>query len=103
MADAAAKDEVAALESASWGLFQIMGFHWKALGYSSVQQFTQSMVASEGGHLEALARFIEANKLAKALAACRPGDPESCRAFCKAYNGGGYASHNYHVKLARAL
>lgn len=31
MADAAACDEQAALESASWGLFQIMGYHWREL------------------------------------------------------------------------
>ncbi len=28
--------EDAALESASWGLFQIMGFRWESLGYKSV-------------------------------------------------------------------
>ncbi|MGA0525154.1 N-acetylmuramidase domain-containing protein, partial [Escherichia coli] len=33
----------AALESASWGLFQIMGFHWKLLGFASVQAFVNAM------------------------------------------------------------
>ncbi|WP_426770837.1 N-acetylmuramidase domain-containing protein, partial [Pseudomonas aeruginosa] len=32
-------DRDCALQSASWGLFQIMGFHWEALGYASVQAF----------------------------------------------------------------
>jgi hypothetical protein len=103
MAAAAAKDEVAALESASWGLFQIMGFHWKQLGYASVQDFVQAMVASEAGHLDAMVRFIRANGLVAPLRQCAPGDAESCRDFARGYNGGGYARNSYHVKLAKAL
>lgn len=103
MADAAAKDEDAALESASWGLFQIMGFHWQDLGYSSVLDFTQRMTASEVEHLEAVVRFIEKNGLAPALRRCRAGDPESCREFAKGYNGGGYERNDYHTKMAGAL
>jgi len=103
MADAAERDEGAAIESASWGLFQIMGFHWKALGYASPQEFAASMVQSEGGHLDALVRFIKANALGDELAQCKAGDPESCRAFSKGYNGTGYDANKYHVKLAGAL
>jgi hypothetical protein len=103
MEAAAAKDETAALESASWGLFQIMGYHWKALGYESVQAFAAALTASEGDHLDAMVRFIEANGLADELRACRAGQPESCRGFAKGYNGGGYATNRYHIKLAEAL
>ena len=103
MADAAAKDVNAALESASWGMFQIMGFHWKSLGYASVHAFVESMVASEAGHLDAVVGFVEANGLAAKLRACRKGDPKSCRAFVKGYNGSGYAANRYHIKFARAL
>jgi len=103
LGDAAAQDEVAALESASWGLFQIMGFHWQALGYSTVQDFAERMARSEAEHLEAVVRFIEKNGLAPALRRCKAGDPDSCRDFARAYNGSGYAAQIYHVKMAGAL
>lgn len=103
MADAAERDTHAAIESASWGLWQIMGFHWNTLGYESVWDFAASMVESEAGHLEALVRFIEANGLQDELAACEAGNPDSCRAFARAYNGPAYAKNNYHVKMAEAL
>lgn len=103
MADAAGKDETAALESASWGLFQIMGFHWEDLGYSSVIDFTERMAQSEAEHLEAVVRFIEKNGLAPALRRCKAGDPDSCRDFAKGYNGQQYEKNAYHVKMAGAL
>lgn len=103
LADAAERDENAALESASWGLWQIMGFHWNTLGYASPQEFAASMAASEAGHLEALVRFIEANGLADELRACRAGSPNSCRAFARAYNGPGYESNRYHVRMSDAM
>lgn len=103
MSDAATRDLDAALESASWGLFQIMGFHWEALGYASPQDFAAAMTESEGNQLEAVVRFIKANKLVDALRSCRPGNPESCRAFARGYNGTGYEQNKYHIKLAQAL
>lgn len=96
-------DRHAALQSASWGLFQVMGFHYEALGHETPRAFVQTMVDSEAGHLAALVGFIKANRLQGKLRQCRAGSPESCRAFVKAYNGSGYAANNYHVKFARAL
>lgn len=103
MARAAEKDEAAALESASWGLFQIMGFHWKSLGYASAQDFAESMAKSEGAHLDAVVTFIRANGLAGKLKACRAGNPDSCRDFARGYNGAGYEKNRYHIKMAEAL
>lgn len=103
MAAAAEKNEAAALESASWGLFQIMGFHWRKLGYDSPQAFAAAMASSEGAHLDAVVRFIQVNNLTAKLAKCRAGDPDSCRDFARGYNGSGYAANNYHVKMAEAL
>lgn len=103
LADAAEKDEKTALESASWGLFQVMGFHWNSLGYDSVQDFTTRMAQSEGEHLEAMVRYITNNGLASALRRCKAGDADSCRDFAKGYNGGEYEANAYHVKMARAL
>ena len=57
--DLAAKiDRECALESASWGAFQIMGYHWKALGYASVQDFVNAMYSGEEAQLDAFVRFI---------------------------------------------
>lgn len=87
----------AAIESASWGLFQIMGFHWSALGYASATEFEQAMQASEANHLDAFVRFIEADPaLHKALKA------RKWAAFARIYNGPAYARNLYDVKLSRA-
>ncbi|MCM2549394.1 N-acetylmuramidase domain-containing protein [Burkholderia glumae] len=41
--DTAARiDAASAYASASWGAFQVMGFHWKRLGYSSVDDLPES-------------------------------------------------------------
>ena len=86
-----------ALESASWGLFQIMGFHWQALGYASAQVFVDAMNRSEGGQLDAFVRFIRASpELLKALKARKWAD------FARLYNGPAYKANLYDVKLARA-
>lgn len=103
LADAATVDSQAALESASWGLFQVMGFNWKDMGYPSVDAFVDGIVASEAAHLEAAVRYIAVNGLAPALRRCTKGDPESCRAFAKGYNGPGYAKNEYHARMAAAL
>jgi len=100
---AATRNRVAALESASWGLFQVMGFHWQALGYASVNAFASAMTDGEPEQLDAMVRYITVNKLREALQVCKAGDPDSCRAFAKGYNGGGYAKNDYHTKMARAL
>src|SRR5690606_1085856 len=39
LAQARRIDDSCAIESASWGLFQVMGYHWSALDYASAQQF----------------------------------------------------------------
>lgn len=87
----------AALESASWGLFQVMGHHWQRLGYASVQAFAHAMAESEAQQLEAFVRFVETDPaLHKALKAKRWAK------FARLYNGPAYAQNLYDVKLARA-
>lgn len=91
-----------AIESCSWGKFQVMGFWWQPLGYASAIDFAWSMRESEAGHFEALVRYIQHNRLAGAFRALS-ADPEACRAFAAGYNGAGYRKFEYHVKLARAM
>ena len=51
-------DKNIGLESASWGMFQIMGYHWKALGFASVVDFVMAMSESESQQLEIFVKFI---------------------------------------------
>jgi hypothetical protein len=86
----------AALESASWGLFQIMGFHYKNAGFDSVDAYVEAMFESEGRQLDAFIDFLKATKIDTHLRAKRWAD------FAKAYNGPGYAQNKYDLKLAAA-
>ena len=90
-------DDTAALESASWGAFQIMGYHWQRLGYASVQDFVTAMSASESQQFEAFTRFIETDPvLHKALKARKWAE------FARLYNGPDYLRNLYDTKLQRA-
>jgi peptidoglycan hydrolase-like protein with peptidoglycan-binding domain len=91
-------DDTAALESASWGAFQIMGYHWPRLGYASVQDFVAAMSTSESQQFDAFVRFIETDPvLYKALKARKWAD------FAKLYNGPDYKRNLYDIKLQRAF
>ena len=61
LAQARMIDPVCANESASWGAFQIMGYHALHLGYASVDEFVQLMSRDENQQFEAFIRFIEAD------------------------------------------
>lgn len=102
LAEAAMYAPAWAIESCSWGKFQVMGFWWEKLGYESAIDFAWSMRESEAGHFEALVRYIQFNRLAPAFRALS-ADPETCRAFAAGYNGSGYRKFDYHTKLARAM
>jgi len=89
-------DRNTALESASWGAMQIMGYHWKALDYPSVQAFVNDMY-TEQGQLNAFVKFIKADKrLVKAL------QEKDWVTFSRIYNGPSYQKNNYHVKMKEA-
>jgi hypothetical protein len=90
-------DDTAALESASWGAFQIMGFHWQRLGYPSVQDFVAAISAGESQQFDAFTRFIETDPaLHKSLKARKWAE------FAKLYNGPDYLRNLYDTKLQRA-
>lgn len=85
-------------ESCSWGQFQIMGYHWRTLGYASFAEFHDAMHRSEADQLDAFVRFIEADPvLHKALKGKKWGE------FARLYNGPAYKENLYDVKLARAF
>lgn len=86
----------AADASASWGMFQIMGFNYAACGENSVEEFVRSMCESERKQLVLSARFIRQAGMLPALQA------KNWAEFAKRYNGPAYAQNNYDQKLATA-
>lgn len=94
--DASKFDRTSALESCSWGLGQVMGYHWYNLGYESIQQFINQMYKDEASQLEAMCRYIKFNNLINAL------KNKDWTAFAKGYNGKNYKVNNYDVKLGNA-
>ncbi|HIH2654773.1 N-acetylmuramidase domain-containing protein [Burkholderia multivorans] len=98
LASASQISAACALEATSWGAFQIMGFHWNALGYPDVFAFVDAMKISEAEQLEAFVRFILGDK---ALLAALRG--RKWAKFAELYNGKAYAENLYDVKLERAF
>lgn len=90
-------DETAALESTSWGMFQIMGFNYKDSGYASVQQMVEAFVSGgEKEHLDAFTRLVDAWSLEDEL------QRRDAAGFARKFNGPGYAKNKYHTKLIQA-
>ena len=96
LARAEAIDRAAARESCSWGLGQVMGAHWRRLGYPSVDALVEEARRGAEGQIALMARFIEDAGLQSAL---RERD---WHRFARVYNGAGYEAHGYHQKLAAA-
>ncbi len=93
---AIALDRLAALQSASWGIGQVMGFNAEMAGYGGVEELVDAMTVSENHHLQALAGEIIHNRLDQAL---RNHDWAS---FARGYNGPAYAKNRYDTRLAAA-
>lgn len=93
---AIALDRDAALRSASWGAFQIMGDNCGVCGFSNVEDFVAAMVAGEPEQLAAFVGFVKGNHL----------DDEMIRldwaGFARGYNGPGYKANRYDEKMAAA-
>jgi hypothetical protein len=53
----------AALKSASWGRFQIMGKNYSSAGYASVEDFVRDLNRSEKNHLKAFVNFIKSDAI----------------------------------------
>lgn len=94
--EAAAKiDRTSALESCSWGIAQIMGYHWKLCGFSSVQQFVNAMYKSEDSQFEVFVKFLEGSGIVPYLKKLDWAN------VALRYNGKNYKQNNYDVDLKR--
>ncbi len=87
-------NRTAALNSASWGIGQIMGFNFAPAGYQSAEAMVTDMMISEDLQLLAMTTFIAANNWESMLA------NNDWRGFAKSYNGPSFEEHAYDVRLA---
>ena len=102
-------DETAAYASCSWGLGQIMGENCKMAGYDSPQDMVAAFAESEANQLDAMIKFAKAadidddlQRIDKKLKAGQSVSSTDCIPIARAWNGSGFASHNYHGRLAQA-
>jgi hypothetical protein len=94
--DAMAIDRDAALQSVSWGIGQVMGSHWKALGYGSVEDLVAEARSGVDGQIRLMLRFLEHEGLIETIRA------RDWAAFARAYNGPRYKVHRYDSRIAAA-
>jgi hypothetical protein len=89
-----------AIQSASYGLPQIMGAYaneMPGLGFKDEEDFLTRMSRSEGDQLEAMGKFIMLDpRLVSAIKS------KNFAKFALAYNGESYAQNQYDIKLADA-
>ena len=97
LAEAIALDRAAALKSASWGAFQIMGENFGVAGFADVESFVQAMCQSENNQLRAFVGFVRGNGLADEL------QRHDWAGFARGYNGPNFKKNNYDAKLAAAF
>lgn len=89
-------DRKAAMLSASYGKFQIMGFNFALCGFTSVDAFVKAMNESESAHLAAFVEFVKSKGLDDELQRL------DWKGFARGYNGPAYAKNAYDTKLAAA-
>lgn len=87
----------AALQSASWGLGQVMGENFASVGFASVQDLVAAMCDSEDAQLQTVVAFVQRNNIAAAL------QNQQWAAYARVYNGPNYAQNQYDTNLAKAF
>lgn len=89
-------DAEAAVKSASFGAFQILGEEYADAGFSNLEDFVAAMAHSAGDHLKAFCSYIKARKIDGYLRS------DDWTAFAQAYNGPGFKQNDYDNKMAAA-
>jgi len=95
--DAFAKNPEKAMESTSWGSMQVMGFHWKRLGFSSVGSMVDFAKKSERNQVWLGLKFLQTDKFIYHAILVKDWKSVAFR-----YNGANYRVNNYDKKLERA-
>ncbi len=94
LAEAMALNREAAMMSATWGMFQVLGSNYRLVGFPDIDSFVAAMCASEAAHLEAFAAYCVSRDLVRYLAA------HDWANFKLGYNGPG--ADDYAAKLEAA-
>jgi len=94
LAVAVGLDRRASLESASWGLGQVMGYNAGLAGYADAEMMVERFCDEEDQQLVGMVRFIKSSKLDGYLRR------NAWVEFARRYNGPGYAANQYDAKLA---
>jgi hypothetical protein len=93
LAKAIAKDRNSALQSASWGIGQVMGENYGLAGFPSVETMVTAMTQSEDAQLAAVGTFLVGAHLDLSLQA------HDWTSFARRYNGPNYVINRYDVRL----
>ena len=95
---ALALDRAAAIRSTSWGMFQIMGEHYKLCGFDTPQDFLNEMMLGENAQLGIFTKFILGSpKLLQAI------QDQDWPTFAYYYNGPAYSVNRYDKKMSDAF
>lgn len=87
----------AARESTSYGVGQVLGSHWKSLGFLSFEYFFRTMMSGAAGQIDIMLKYVVHNDLLDELQDGRwPG-------FFRGYNGPSWKRTGYGKKIAAAL
>jgi hypothetical protein len=97
LAEALALDRKAALESASWGLGQVLGSNFEVAGFADAEEMVAKMVLSERHQLLGMFNFIRGNNLGRHL------QHKDWTRFALGYNGSGAVENGYPRKLEAAF
>lgn len=79
-------DQTCALMSASWGIFQIMGFNFLAAGYANVQSYVADAKVNEANQLKQYVTFVKSYLQGALWTALKNKDWVT---FARLYNGAG--------------
>jgi hypothetical protein len=81
LAEAIRLNRNAALQAASWGRYQIMGFNYHICGWDDIESFVSSMMESELHHLDAFVEYCQSQNLVRFLKS------QDWLGFATGYNG----------------
>lgn len=86
-----------AYEPVSYGVGQVLGQHWRALDFDTMQSFLAMMFKGADGQIEIMLRYIERNDLEDELREGR------WPAFFRGYNGPAWEKNGYGKLMDAAL
>jgi hypothetical protein len=83
-----------AVMACSWGMFQVMGENYRAVGWTALDQFVKDMFYSASQHLRAFLGYCRYAGLVSDL------KNHQWAAFAQGYNGPSYRQNHYDTTLA---